>query len=561
MSIHNFLEYVLLTESKQNFNKTVALVGGSYKPPTKAHWYMVEQYAKKADEVIVLISDPKNPKSIRKTSNGTVITAQMSKDIFDIYISRYGLQKKVKAIISAEPSPITALFNYVDDNLSDVNVIFGVSKKGGDEARFKSALKYYEDNEHINLLDPMITAVEPYSRPDGKPISATDMRNNLDNAELLKDYLPEKLTDSDISHILSILKVRQDMPDISNESLKPLDETECINIQISDQLLMNSKIACYNVGQTIIDKNGKEQPVNPKKFPEKAIDIFIPINGMLMIELYLDRESRKWDSSFTFNGAAGKLSPDQMGQFFRSNFYQQLKAKLEKEWPLSDDMYNGLFAGVQNCEMLIGFQQTLEEDADDDAQLSPQEIAKKREKRREKAKKDYQKAHYSASGRKLMNFSDIGVKGSSGKFNCWPNPDKAFNWSTWKDWKKIKPLCRIRFDYANGHTYGASVSAIGDDYDHRGFRSYDLTEQPPLQWLSKNENADLMKLSIFNKFIKHCIDRIEKYVSIPTEEIYAKINNKDKITTEEIEATKNVIKKTLKYILKRKQSDDFKWSK
>ena len=34
-----FLTYIL--ESKQNFNKTVAIVAGSFKFPTVAHWDMV----------------------------------------------------------------------------------------------------------------------------------------------------------------------------------------------------------------------------------------------------------------------------------------------------------------------------------------------------------------------------------------------------------------------------------------------------------------------------------------------------------------------------------------
>ena len=68
-----FLTYIL--ESEKSFSKTVAIVAGSFKFPTVAHWSMIEQYADKADEVVGLISDPKNPKSIRKTATGTVITA------------------------------------------------------------------------------------------------------------------------------------------------------------------------------------------------------------------------------------------------------------------------------------------------------------------------------------------------------------------------------------------------------------------------------------------------------------------------------------------------------
>ena len=122
----------------------------------------------------------------------------MSKEIFDIYINRYNLQNKVTVIISSLPSPISSMFNYVDENLSDVNVIFGVSKKGGDETRFKSAEKYYQDNEHIHLINPLETAIEPYLDKNGNTISATDARMSLDNVDKLKEFLPSKLTEDDV---------------------------------------------------------------------------------------------------------------------------------------------------------------------------------------------------------------------------------------------------------------------------------------------------------------------------------------------------------------------------
>lgn len=37
-----FMTYMLeATESKKDFSKTIALVSGSFKPPTKAHFWMV----------------------------------------------------------------------------------------------------------------------------------------------------------------------------------------------------------------------------------------------------------------------------------------------------------------------------------------------------------------------------------------------------------------------------------------------------------------------------------------------------------------------------------------
>jgi hypothetical protein len=41
---------------------------------------------------------------------------------------------------------------------------------------------------------------------------------------------------------------------------------------------MNARIKAYNVGQTVADpETSKEVPVNPKKFPTKAVDIIFPV--------------------------------------------------------------------------------------------------------------------------------------------------------------------------------------------------------------------------------------------------------------------------------------------
>lgn len=159
-----------------------------------------------------------------------------------------------------------------------------------------------------------------------------------------------------------------------------------------------------------------------------------------------------------------------------------------------------------------------------------------------------------------MNFGDIGVSVKSARFTCWPKEGKEFRWSQWKDWSKIKPLCRMRFKYSNGHEYGITASPVEDNYKNRGFRSYDITAQPPLQYLSKDENADMMKLSLFGKFIKHCVNRMQKYVDMDPNEVFEKINNPEKITVEDIVKTQTVIRKTLNNIIKKKQSDSFKWS-
>lgn len=548
MILSKFFKRIFITESKQQFKKTVAIISGSFKFPTIAHWYMVEQYVKQADEVVILISDPKNPKSIRKTSNGTVITAQMSKDIFDVYINRYNLQNKVIALISKYPSPILAMYKYVAENLSDVNVIFGVSKKEGDENRFKTAETYFEDNEHIHLLNPLQTAVSPYLDKSGHSVSATDARACLDDVEKLKEFLPKKLTNEDIKEVLSILKVKENaIIHESNENLKHLfenlDETEQIQLDITDDLLSNAKIMAYNTGMTSTNMSDKKVPVAPKNFPKKAVDIVFPVQELL-VEVFLNTDTKKWDSNINFEGRNLKLSLEQMGQFFTTNFYNKLVSKLQKSWPLTDKLYGNLFEGITNKEMEINPDPTISEDETTSSSSS----SEKDEERK-----------FTASGRKIVHFSDINVNLQDAKFYCWPNKNKLYNWSTWKDWKKIKPLCRIRFKHGK-YVYGFSLSTVKDGYKNRGFRGYNLILEPKLQWLTKEENEQVIKLSIVNKFIQHCIKQISEALEHKPEEIYEKINNPEKITVEEIALTQNIVRKTLNEIIKKRQVDSFKWT-
>jgi cytidyltransferase-like protein len=192
---------------KKKFDKTVALVAGSFKPPHFAHLYMVMEYVKQADEVIVIISNPKSEKSLRKTSLGTIITPEMSKQIWDLYLDKYGLSNKVSVIVSPSPSPIGAMFEYIDSGAVDnTNIILGVSKKDDDLSRFKSVEKQYTGMDNVHILTPSKYAVEPF-KSNGKNVSATDIRNNIDDFEKVKELLPEKLSDKDVKHVMKILGV------------------------------------------------------------------------------------------------------------------------------------------------------------------------------------------------------------------------------------------------------------------------------------------------------------------------------------------------------------------
>jgi hypothetical protein len=310
---------------------------------------------------------------------------------------------------------------------------------------------------------------------------------------------------------------------------------------------MKSRIAAYNTGLTIAKSkyDKKEVPVNPKNFPTKAIFILIPLGdeNTDKIELYFDPRIMQWKSNVIYNNTVGKLTPDQFGQFFNSEFYTKLLNRCKASWPLKDTLYNDLFNGL--CKKSMATQYS--DDAlieDDDKETSKSE-----------------KTH-TASGRKIVSFSDNLVSSSNSKFFCWPNieENKLYRWSTWKDYKKIKPLCKLRFKHGDIF-YGITINVYNDDIDlrNRGFRCYSL-EEPPVQWLSSDECESLIKLSVIQRFVTHCASKITKYVNMDAEEIYKKINNKDKITVNEIKATQNAIRKTCNQIIKNKQLESYIWS-
>lgn len=533
-----YLNY-LLESSYTKYDKTIAIIAGSYKPPTAGHLYMVEHYSKIADDVIVLISNPQNKNSMRITNLGTVITPEMSKQIWDIYVERYKLPN-IKILISNEPSPIKSMCKYIDDELKDVNVILGTSTKDNNNERYEFATKYYANNSNINLLNPIDTAIEPYKIDDEKIISAADVRNNIDNPELIKTMLPNKLIDTDIDSVIKILQSGKKLTESNLDcSLEPLDETESIHLSITDELLSTAKICAYNIGQVITNDDGdSEIPYNPKKFPDKAVTITITIDNV-QIEIFLNTKTKMWDSSVLYKNQKRTLTPDQMEEFFTSNFYNILTTCIAKKWPLSDKFFNDLYHGLTNKTLSLAAQPLAEDNENDN--------------------KDTEERKFTAGGRKIITFSDNNTTTKKSKFFCWPNKKHPFKWSQWKDWKKIKPLCRIRF-FHRGIPYGISLSTICNDYKNRGFRGYSLDPTlPPVQWLTSEENQSIMKLTIVNKFIKQCIKQIQPYIDMSPEEIFEKINEPERITLQEVAKTHSCIRHTLNEIIKKHQVDNFKW--
>ena len=187
--------------AEYKYDKTVAFVPGSMKPPTAGHLDMIKKYSKTADEVIVIITNPKTEKAIRYTSAGHAITAEISKEILEIYIKAKGL-KNVKVVISQEKSPLSDIMRMSIEDLKNVNVVIGTSKKGNDANRYKGVDTFVlKKNPDLNFIDIPSTAVTPVG-----DISASFIRDNIEDKEHVLKYLPRALSDSDKEKVYNLIK-------------------------------------------------------------------------------------------------------------------------------------------------------------------------------------------------------------------------------------------------------------------------------------------------------------------------------------------------------------------
>jgi len=173
--------------------RTIAIVPGAFKPPHLGHLDMVRQYAQQADEVVILIS---SPLKASRGVGGKPITARQSMEIWEMLLDDAGLPN-VKLEVSPKPSPVTATYDFIDEEgplEPGINVILGASQKGGDFKRWKGATKYVKSG--VNLLPPEETAVVPANRPSGEPYSATDARKMLEQGENADEFFGDGRTDS-----------------------------------------------------------------------------------------------------------------------------------------------------------------------------------------------------------------------------------------------------------------------------------------------------------------------------------------------------------------------------
>lgn len=177
-----------LDESKdKNIKETVAIFPGSFKPPHKGHLAAAKAYSKMADKVIVMVS----PLS-KEMSDGTQVTSEISKNIWNMYLESEGLSDKISVIDSPYSSPNRAAYEFISNKSNDPNyaqpgqnIIIGSSNKNDDDKQFSDIASYIREGCYAEAKP-----VKSMGR-----FGSSDMREAIckRNKEQIKKYLPESM--------------------------------------------------------------------------------------------------------------------------------------------------------------------------------------------------------------------------------------------------------------------------------------------------------------------------------------------------------------------------------
>ena len=183
-----------LSNLNEQSEETVSLVPGSFKPPHKGHYAMIEHFSNISSRTIVVISDPQSEKSIRRTPSGKKITSQEARQILEIYTEDLS---NVELVVATQP--VKWVYDFVaEDTTPGQQVLLGVSGKGDDANRYLRAQKYAP--EGVSIQASVFTDSD-------LDISASNIRKLLDSPTLgeIDQFLPNHLDQGKKERVLQIL--------------------------------------------------------------------------------------------------------------------------------------------------------------------------------------------------------------------------------------------------------------------------------------------------------------------------------------------------------------------
>ena len=204
MIFEKLVNRILSVLNEQNA-EVISMVPGSFKPPHKGHYAMIEHFSNISEKTIVVISDPQSEKSIRRTPGGKQITAQEAREILEIYTRNLS---NVELIVSSQP--VKWVYDYVaEDTTPGQKILLGVSGKGDDANRYLGAQKYAPEGVSVEAS---------VFNSDGLDVSASTIRQVLDTPTLgeIDQFLPSHLSKQEKEQVLQILSQLEESEESSD---------------------------------------------------------------------------------------------------------------------------------------------------------------------------------------------------------------------------------------------------------------------------------------------------------------------------------------------------------
>ena len=196
--------------------KTVCIIPGSFRPPHKGHFEMIRHYSELADEVIVAISGQATVSSRRPDKFGRTMPNYVAGQILKIYCDAYGLK-------NVTIRPVMKLMQWVSwkiKSLKNAKIMLGVSTKD-DTARFDMFMsdRFKKQNPTLEMLPPDDYTADAV-KVDGKEVSASWVREHIDDKEALRKIVPDKLTEEQFEKVYELINPPSgEYPPMTNQAL------------------------------------------------------------------------------------------------------------------------------------------------------------------------------------------------------------------------------------------------------------------------------------------------------------------------------------------------------
>lgn len=195
--------------------KTIALIPGSFRPPHKGHLDMIKHYAEICDEVIVAVSGQTNVASQRYDKLGRAMPNFVAGEILEIYCKAANLNN-VQIAMTLNP------MNWISSTVrhfANCKVMFGLSKKD-DISRFSAFTtdRFKDTLQNVEILPIEDNAIDATQEGDDN-ISASYVRDHIDDKEALRKVLPSELSDAQFDEVYNLMNPESgDYPSMTDQA-------------------------------------------------------------------------------------------------------------------------------------------------------------------------------------------------------------------------------------------------------------------------------------------------------------------------------------------------------